>query len=119
MPRDARVSLHDILDSTQYLLREAPVTTLEAFLRDKTAQLAVDRSLEIIGEAVTQLRRDHPGVYERFSAASQITGLRNILVHAYWSVDHREVWSILKTDIEPLRALVENLLNDPSLSGSP
>jgi uncharacterized protein with HEPN domain len=60
--------------------------SFEDFLVDPARRLAVERSVEIIGEAASRVspgfRAAHPEIAWR-----QMVGLRNILVHSYSTVD--------------------------------
>lgn len=98
-------------------MREAARTTrelvsgmdLDEFLADRRTQLAVERSLELVGEAarrVTEsLRAAHPGIPWR-----AIVGLRNVLAHDYGDLDASRVFSAAVRDIPALLALLESLL---------
>jgi len=63
------------------------------FMADAMRQDAVIRQLEIIGEAVTRLTSEFkltiPAIPWR-----NMSGLRNILIHAYDHVDLDQVWTI-------------------------
>lgn len=61
-PRDMAL-LWDMLDSTRNAIEFTKDFRYEKFLKDKKVRLAVERSLEIIGEAaknVSQCTRDPP-----------------------------------------------------------
>ncbi len=47
---------------------------------------------------------------------SQIVGMRNRLVHAYFQVDLAIVWEIIQVDLPPLKHQVEGILGtlDPN-----
>ncbi len=38
-------------------------------------------------------------------------GMRNAIIHGYFSVNWNRVWTVIENDIEPLRAAVVNLLD--------
>jgi uncharacterized protein with HEPN domain len=71
---------------------------------------AVERQLEIVGEAATQLARQDPAVASRITNHRRIIAFRNILIHGYSQVDDRLVWDILQTALPVLRAEVNALL---------
>lgn len=68
---------------------------------NKMLQAAVERQLEIIGEAArrvsTDFQQDHPEIPWR-----QIIGLRNILAHEYGEVRSDRVWVIAQENIAEL-----------------
>jgi uncharacterized protein with HEPN domain len=68
---------------------------------------AVERDLMIIGEAVSQIKKldKEPPI----SSADQIIGLRNLIVHAYDSIDPAALWRILIKDLPILKAEIQSL----------
>lgn len=68
---------------------------------------AVERNLTIIGEAVTKLVLIDTTI--EISSASHIIGLRNLIVHAYDTIDPATLWRILIKDIPLLKTEI-NLL---------
>ena len=71
----------------------------------------VERDLEIIGEAVRKLKEIDPHL--KISSYRQIIGLRNMIVHAYDSIDPTTLWRILIKDL-PIRHYSDNLLGGSS-----
>lgn len=69
-------------------------------------QDAVARNLEIIGEAASKLslqaRDDLPEIPWR-----RVIGLRNVLAHAYASIDWDLLWSVIERDLPGLLKAVE------------
>ena len=45
---------------------------------------------------------------------SDMTGMRNILIHDYLGVDVNEVWKTIRDDLPVLKQQVEAVLNPPS-----
>jgi len=109
MPRKPEAYLLEIASAASYLIKHTHAMSFETYSEDKTLRFAVERNFIIIGEAMACLRRDFPDVSARFEA-SPIISFRNFIVHEYWSVDHKEVWSTLKTKVEPLQNLVTGML---------
>jgi uncharacterized protein with HEPN domain len=75
---------------------------------DRMLALALVKSIEIIGEAATNITREtrdeHPEIPWR-----RIIGMRNRLIHAYFDVDLDRVWDTLTSDLPPLLAALEPL----------
>jgi uncharacterized protein with HEPN domain len=71
---------------------------------------AVERQLEIIGEALNRVRKADPETAQRVPEISRIVGLRNILAHGYAVVDDTVVWSAASERIPALLAAVTELL---------
>ena len=69
---------------------------------------AVERDLEIIGEAVSRiLKRD-----ENFpiNNAKRIIGLRNQIIHAYDNISDENIWSIILKHLPKLKIETNNLI---------
>ena len=68
---------------------------------------AVERDLMIIGEAINKIIQIRPDI--QVSGAKQIIGLRNLIVHAYDSIEPSVLWRIMVKDIPTLKQEVEEL----------
>ena len=83
--------------------------TREDYERDTKTQRAVERNLQIVGEAVHRLsdeiKRGNPGV-----EWDEIYATRNVVVHHYFGVDNSIVWDMLCEDLPRLRAAVDEIL---------
>jgi uncharacterized protein with HEPN domain len=71
---------------------------------------AVERQFEIIGEALTGLKRIGPETAAEIPELARIIAFRNILIHGYATVDDKLVWGIVETDLAPLRQTIDRLL---------
>ncbi|HEU4752832.1 MAG TPA: HepT-like ribonuclease domain-containing protein [Armatimonadota bacterium] len=78
---------------------------------DRLFQLALERLLELIGEAASQIapaeRANHPQV-----PWSGITRFRNRLIHGYDVIDYDIVWAVANDDLPPLIQQIELILAD-------
>ncbi len=81
-----------------------------AYLQDELRRSAVERQLEIVGEALNNLRRVDPETAARIPDVHRIIGLRNVLAHGYAAVDDRVVWAAASTRVPHLRDAVDELL---------
>lgn len=85
----------------------------EAFFDDRRTQAAVEREFEIIGEAMTRLRRKFPEVAAQVPELREVIDFRNLLSHGYDSVDLRVVWSLAQHElpafVSALRRIVAGL----------
>ena len=73
---------------------------------------AVERNLEIIGEAVNRIVTRDSSFANRISNAKSIIGLRNQVIHAYDSISDENIWSILINHLPKLKTEVEDLIKD-------
>lgn len=77
------------------------------FRQDIIVQRAIERDLEIIGEAVRKLMEAVPDI--QISHSKKIIGLRNIISHAYDSIEPELIWGIIQRDIPLLSDEVQRL----------
>lgn len=107
--REAKKLLTDIIDSVHSIddhLEGRRI--LEEYLTNKTKRRAVERELEIIGEATSKLLKLHPEI--NLSYARLIVDLRNKVIHAYDTIDDVIVWKIVIKDIPVLLNEATSLL---------
>jgi uncharacterized protein with HEPN domain len=103
---DARAAIDAIGDFTRG-------KTFEEFTAQPLLRSAVERQLQIVGEALAQLARLDPALAGRIPDLPRIVAFRNILVHGYAIVDHDQVWSAAQRRLPELRAALERLLAEP------
>ena len=82
----------------------------EEYKASKTKRRAVERELEIIGEAVNSLLKINPQI--GISSARLIIDLRNKIIHAYDNVNDTIIWKIVMVDVPVLQSEVEQLLKN-------
>ena len=69
---------------------------LERYASELLLQSAVERQLQNIGEALSQLSRLDPVLGARVPRQRQLIGFRNVLVHGYAGLNNAEVWRVLR-----------------------
>lgn len=84
--------------------------TCDDFGEDRGLQLIIERELEIVGEPLVRLRRDHGDLADRIPDIHKIIGRRNVLAHGYDILQHENPSDIgmneipaMKRDIQTLR----------------
>ncbi len=82
------------------------------FKTDIILQRAVERDLEIIGEAIRKILEQDPNI--QISSAKNIIGLRNIISHAYDSIEPEMIWGIIQNNV-PILAVEVNVLMQKSI----
>jgi uncharacterized protein with HEPN domain len=109
--RDPRATLRQIEDAARRLQLICAGQTLATLLADWQATAAMERFLEIMGEAVKRLPADlrsrHPSVPWK-----EIAGTRDRLSHGYDDVDHQVLWDAVQLDVPVLLATVEQMLKE-------
>ena len=71
---------------------------------------AVERNLEIIGEAINRIITRDNLFTEKISNAKTIIGLRNQVIHAYDNISDENIWSILINHLPKLKGEVDALI---------
>ena len=112
MPHDSDKFLHDMLDSCRFLMGFTADRTLADFVEDRGFRSAVERELQIIGEALAQLHRIAPDVAEMVEEHRRIVAFRNILVHGYHSLDHEIVWYVVRQKLPALQKQLTAMIRD-------
>ena len=86
----------------------------EVYKSNKTKRRAVERELEIIGEAVNKLLKITSEI--KISYSRQIVDLRNKIIHSYDSVNDIVIWKIIIKDIpvlqEEIKAYLQKIINN-------
>ncbi len=107
--RNDRLYLADILDAIQAIERFTANCDEGRFLDDELIQSAVLQKLSVIGEAAARLS-DEARACGPEVPWKEIIGFRNIVVHAYLSVDWRIVFVTVADDLPQLKSNVVSLL---------
>jgi uncharacterized protein with HEPN domain len=71
---------------------------------------AVERDLEIIGEAVKRILNNDPNF--PIEHARRIVGLRNQIIHAYDNISDENIWAIIIKHLPLLKNEVENMIKN-------
>lgn len=69
---------------------------------------AVERDLEIIGEAVNRILKQDPNFH--IENAKSIIGLRNQIIHAYDNISDENIWAIIQKHIPELKLEIQRLI---------
>ena len=73
---------------------------------------AVERNLEIIGEAVNRIITRDNLFIEKISNAKAIIGLRNQVSHAYDNISDESIWSIMTNHLPKLKLEIDVLIKE-------
>jgi uncharacterized protein with HEPN domain len=115
MSRDPRCFLWDALRATESVQTFLRGKTCEAFVEDDLVRSAVERQLQIIGEALSQLARIDPRIASNVAELRRIIAFRNILVHGYAAINYDTVWRLIEDKLPELQVNLQALLraSDP------
>jgi uncharacterized protein with HEPN domain len=112
MDDNIKAWLYDILQSINeidsYYYNKPRI--FEEYISDIKTKRAIERDLEIIGEAVNRiLKKDKNFILEN---AEKIVGTRNRIIHGYDKISDDLIWSILINHLPKLKIEVSGLLNE-------
>lgn len=106
--RDAAY-LWDMLEAAKTALDLTAGYDPEQYLRDRKLQLAIERLVEILGEAARRVsqavREAHPEVPWR-----RIIGQRHVLAHEYGEIQHERMWLLITDHLPALIAALAPLV---------
>jgi uncharacterized protein with HEPN domain len=111
MDNDINTWLYDILQSINEIesYYEDKPRIFEEYVRDTKTKRAIERNLEIIGEAVYRiLRKDSEFQLEN---AEKIIGTRNRIIHGYDKVSDDLIWSIVINHLPKLKEEINSFLS--------
>lgn len=103
--------LKEILEQVKDILESVEGITFKEYLNNREKRRAIERALEIIGEAAGKLSAKFRDKYN-YVDWDQLKAYRNELIHQYAIVDNRTVWEILTDDIPELETVIPEILND-------
>ncbi|MFM8493249.1 MAG: DUF86 domain-containing protein [Bacteroidota bacterium] len=110
---DVRIQswLHDISKSIdEIFLFLGERRDFKSYLNDIKTKKAVERNLEIIGEAVYRiLKVDNEFELEN---AKNIIGTRNRIIHSYDNLSDEIIWTIISRELPELKIQIEEILKN-------
>ena len=112
MADDVLACLYDIRSAAIAIIEFRNGKSLFDYEADDFLRSAIERKFEIMGEALTRIRKTNAPLLDRIRDHRRIISFRNILVHGYDSIDNEIVWGIIENDLDQLLTDVETLLND-------
>jgi uncharacterized protein with HEPN domain len=115
--RDPVATLRQIQEAAGRVQSICAGKTLPGLLADWQATAAMERYIEILGEAVKRLpievRNRYPEVPWK-----EIAGARDRLSHGYDDVDYQVLWDAVEDDLPALLRTVERMLDDLATKGA-
>ena len=111
MPPRPDVFLETALLALRRVSRFMAKRSLGAYLADDLCQSAVERQLEIAGDALGQLRKLDAVLFGKIPDGDLVVAFRNVLAHGYATLDHRRVYEIASSRAGELLKTLETLLS--------
>jgi uncharacterized protein with HEPN domain len=108
--REPEKYLYDMLSSCEFLVDFTAGKTINDYIKDRAFRSALERELQIIGEALIQLEDVAPEIAEQIPEYQNIIGFRHVLVHGYANLDPATVWNVVETKLGNLAKILKSLL---------
>ncbi len=112
MDNDTKTWLFDILNSINeiesYYIEMPKI--FEIYQNDTRTKRAVERNIEIIGEAMSRILKVESEI--EISNSRKIVDVRNRIIHGYDSVSDDVIWGIVIRNLPVLQKEIEKLLNE-------
>ena len=107
-PRDPAY-LWDMLDAARSVQEFTAGVSYDQYLKNRMMQLAVERQLEVIGEAAGRVseifREAHPEI-----PWQPIISQRNVISHQYGEIKPERIWEVVDVHIPALILMLEPLI---------
>jgi uncharacterized protein with HEPN domain len=104
--------LYDILlaidEINGYFAKEPKI--FSEFQQNQMLKRAVERNLEIIGEATNRILAKDPNI--PIPDARKIVNLRNLVIHSYDSISDENIWAIIINNLPLLKKDIDNIISN-------
>lgn len=112
MDNSIKTWLFDILNSINEIESYFVDTPklFEVYQNDLRTKRAVERNIEIIGEAMSRILKEDKDI--QISNSRKIVDVRNRIIHGYDSVSDDVIWGIVIKNLPVLQKEVEVLLGE-------
>ena len=112
MDENVQKYLYDVLNAVDEIngYFEGRPRLFEAFNLDIMLRRAVERNVEIMGEAMNRVLKEVPDV--PITDARKIVDTRNYIIHGYDRLSSEILWSIIINHLPVLRREVSALLDE-------
>jgi uncharacterized protein with HEPN domain len=104
--------LHDIkvaIDEIESFF-EGKEKRIEFYKSNIVVKRAIERDLEIIGEATNRIANRNPEIL--IDESKNIIGLRNFIIHSYDNITDETIWAIIINHLPKLKNNIDKLLSE-------
>jgi uncharacterized protein with HEPN domain len=103
---DILTAIHEIESFLNHSLE------FSVYQNDLKTKRAIERNIEIIGEAMSRILSKKPTL--QLSNSRKIVDTRNRIIHGYDTVSDEVIWGVIINQLPVLKQEVEQLLNSSS-----
>jgi len=109
MEEDVKIWLEDIKQAIDEIYEFLPDNiSFSDFKKDLKTRKAIERNIEIIGEAINRILYVKPTI--SITNARKIVDTRNRIIHGYDSVSEEIIWAIVSIELKKLRQETADML---------
>lgn len=101
-----------ILDAIAEIESFVGTMDFDAFMNDSKTLRAVERNIEIIGEAASKIPEDIRKSYPDIPWGG-MKGMRNAISHGYEQIEYESVWDVIRYRLPELKEKLKTLM-EPS-----
>ena len=116
MKRNVKLYIKDIVEYMERAEEYVKTLDFNQFTEDKKTYDAVIRCIKVIGEASknvpNEIRNRYPAIPWR-----DMAGMRDKIIHSYFTVDLEAVWLVVTEEIPRLKPLLLKILDDLGTEG--
>lgn len=109
LERDA-AHLWDMLEAARRAGQFTAGLEFDHLLADARTRYAVERALEIVGEAARRVSSETMAGHPEIPWAG-IIGFRNVLAHKYGAIDYQRLFTVVKEGVPALMVALEAILD--------
>ena len=99
-----------IFDECKFIITHTQGKTENQVLDDKVLVKALERSIEIIGEATKKIDDEFKSIHPHIEWR-KMAGTRDHLIHHYFGVDYDILWDIIENKIPELHQSIKEILD--------
>ncbi|HRX66903.1 MAG TPA: DUF86 domain-containing protein [Tenuifilaceae bacterium] len=111
MEKEVQTWLEDIKQSIDEIEEFLPERRdFFEFKKDIKTRKAIERNIEIIGEAVNRILYVNPEI--KITNARKIVDTRNRIIHGYDTVSEDIIWAIVSSDLKKFKQEIISLLDE-------
>jgi uncharacterized protein with HEPN domain len=112
MQHDPLVCVEDAVMACEFILQFVQDMTAEDFYADSKTKAAVERKIEVIGEALNRIKVIDYNKLAKIDNWREIIGFRNVIAHGYDVVEDSIVWESIVNDIPLLLNQLKSMQDD-------
>ena len=111
LTRSTEIYIRDILAFMERAEEHINGIEFNDFINDSKTCDAVIRCLEVIGEASKNIPEE---TRKKFPQARwrEMAGMRDKIIHSYFTIDYENVWLVVKEEIPKLKPLISGILSE-------